>query len=182
MIPRNRHYLILTGITLLCGMLFYGIYNDLIILHLPSKKGVPPVYQSSAQRKKVKLIYFNQEKFLTEEQEILITNNNQQNLSNLITNWLNLLEEEEILSKKVTLQSVLTDKSDTEAFISFDRSPFLKEQSTYQKLMFIEALLKTIKGNGLPFISIRFLVNFKRFNDPHLDFSQSWPITGYMSP
>ena len=45
--------------------------------------------------------------------------------------------------------------------------------------MWIEELLKTIKESGIPVQTIRLLVYSKPLQDNHLDFSHSWPISGY---
>ncbi len=177
---KPRHYLILSGATLITGMLFYGIYNELVIVHLTSKKGILPAKQSTATRKNVKLIYPSGEKFITEEKELLISSNLPRTLQDVVTSWLTILQEEHPLPKKVAVQAVMTDKSGSEAYISFDSNFLSNEQSTYQKLMVIEGLLKTFKENKFPITSVRFLVNYKRLNDPHLDFSHSWPVTGYL--
>ena len=174
----TRQYLILSGCTLLAGILFYGIYNELIVFHLPSKRGTQPL-EEQVTHKNIPLIFWKNGSFLTEEKELLIRPNRQRTLNDLLTSWLNLLEEEHILKKKVSIQSIMLDASGSEASISFDRNPLGKEDSTYQKLMTLEGLLTTIKSSGLPLTSVRFLVNYKTINDPHLDFSHPWPITGY---
>ena len=83
------------------------------------------------------------------------------------------------MPKKVVIQSILTDASGREAFISFDRNPLAKEKSTFQKLMWVEGLLNTIKGSGLPIENIQLLIHHKPLSDAHLDFTHPWPISGY---
>ncbi len=175
-----RQYLILSCCALLGGILFYSIYNELIIFHLPSKRGEQQITQGKAYRKNIPLIYWKHDAFITEEKELLITLHTQRTLLDIMTSWLHLLEEERILQKRVSVQSIMLDASGSEASISFDRNPLGKEYSTYQKLMTLEGLLKTIKESSLPLTSVRLLVNYKTINDPHLDFSHPWPITGYL--
>jgi hypothetical protein len=84
------------------------------------------------------------------------------------------------MEKKVSLQSVVPSPSGVEAYISFDRNPFTKNQSTYEKFMWIEGLLKTVRENGIQLQSIYFLVHHQPLTDFHLDFSNAWPISGFI--
>lgn len=172
------HYLLISISTLLAGIVFYGIYNDFIIIRFPLKT-IPTALTTNAQKKNFKLFYWFQDKWHTEEKELL-AQNTVKTLTYLVTSWLALLEDERVMDKKVSVQSVLTDALGTEAYISFDRNPFSKESSTYQKLMWIEGLLKTIRENGIPLKNIRFLVHHRPLQDQHLDFSSAWPLTGYL--
>lgn len=163
---------------LLIGMLFYGIYNDLILIRLPFAHLSAPLH-SQANRKAVNLTYWNGTKWVIEEKEVLFSAQASRTLQDLVTSWLSLLEEDRRMPKKISLQSAMIDRTGTEAFISFDRNPLAKEQSTFDKLLWIEGLLGTIRTSGLPLQTIRLLVNAKPLTDIHLDFSHSWPITGY---
>ncbi len=176
---KSLHYAYLSLALFLVGMLFYGIYNELIIVRLPFKRVGTPVEQNESQRKLTKLIYWNGETFATEEKELLYSKNSLQTLNGLIASWLTVQEEEHFMPKKVTLQSVMVDASGHESYISFDRNPLPKEKSAYQKLLWVEGLLKTIKQSGIPIESIRLLVYSKPLHDTHLDFSHPWPISGY---
>lgn len=173
------HYLYMSFALFLGGLLFYGLYNELIILRLPFKASRQAAEQGQSQRKIMKLTYWNGTSFANEEKEILYSDNSIRTLTDLITSWLSTLEEEHMMPKKVSLQSVMLDASGSEAYISFDRNPLLKEKSTYQKLMWVEGLLKTIKESGLPLKGVRILVYAKPLNDTHLDFNHAWPLSGY---
>ncbi len=177
---QSRQYLVISLVTLVIGMLFYGLYNELIIIRLPSKKGGSIIEHSTSQRKTTKLIYWNNSSFVTEEKGVLISTDLTTTLYNLIMSWLTLLEEENPRQKKVSVQSIMLDKTGTELFLSFDRNPLTKELSTYQKLCWIEGLLRTLALQNLPIKTVQFLVHHKPLNDPHLDFSHAWPITGYL--
>lgn len=172
------HYLIISSAMLLIGMLFYGIYNDLILIRLPFAQLSAP-FHTQTNRKTINLTYWNGTKWIAEEKEILFSSAIARTLQELITSWLTLLEEDRRTMKKVSLQSALIDQAGTEAFISFDRNPLAKEQSTLDKLLWLEGLLNTIRASGLPIQTVRFLVNGKPLIDTHLDFSHSWPVTGY---
>ena len=175
-----KKYIVISTLMFFIGMLFYGFYNDLIIIRLPYKTQ-NAVFEHRAQRQQTPLWYWNGEKFISEEKELIFSPDTQKTLKDLIAMWLTHLEEEQGLSKMVAVQSVMLDPNMQTAFISFDRSPFKKSQSTYLKLMFLEGLLKTLKDSGIPLKKAQFLVNHTPLQDRHLDFSHAWSINGYLT-
>ena len=177
-IMRLKYFLLISSLTLFIGFVFYGIYNELILIRLPGKSKVAPL-QGTSTRKTMKVYYAKKDQWGAEDKEILVSSSLSQTLTNLITTWLNLLEEEGLMKKKVSIQSIMIDENGKELYLSFDRNPLAKEHATYQKLLWIEGLLKTIRESGLPVQSVRFLVYTKPLNDPHLDFTYPWPVTGY---
>ncbi len=172
-----RWYLLLSSLALIGSLLFYGLYNDILLIRLPSSGEM--VLTNSTKRKPIKFTYWNNKAFVTEEKEILFSTVTQ-TANNLVKTWLSLLEEEGLMKKKVGLQSIMVDQSGRELFLSFDRNPLTKEFSTLQKLQWIEGLLKTIRDSGMPITSVRFLVYTKPLHDIHLDFSHPWPVSGYL--
>lgn len=179
--------ILLMLVSIFFGSLYFAYSQGWIIIHYPSYK--TQVKQTEinlkAEKKQVRLLFWHNNKWLSESVEILITQNPAQTLQHLINNWLNLLDEEQFMQKKVTLQSALI-RSDNrnshidEAYLSFDRNPFDEESSTYQKLMWVESLLKTIRENGIVLQKIRFLVHHQIMQDNHLDFSNAWPLAGFL--
>jgi hypothetical protein len=176
----NKSYLILSLLLFGVGLLFYSWYNELIIIRLPFKKIGTPVSHDQSQKKLSTLTFFNGDTFTTEQRELLISENSIKTLNDLITTWLTIQEEEQIIHKKVALHSILLDNTGKEAFISFDRNPLLKDASIYDKYNWIESLLKTIKDNVTSVQTVRFLVQGKPLPDYHLDFNVAWHITGYI--
>ncbi len=183
--PLHTHlirYLLISLGMLGVGMLFYGFYNKLIIIQLPKHRQTHALEQRNAQHKPIRLWYWDGEQFAKEDKELIYSGNLQETLTDLVSRWLSLLEEESALSKKVTVQSVLLDTHTTTAYISFSRNPLKKEQSTYGKIMFFEALLKTLRESGIPLKKVYFLANHKPIQDAHLDFDRPWNSTGYTNP
>jgi hypothetical protein len=90
-------------------------------------------------------------------------------------------DEEQIMKEKICLQSVSLAINERDAVISFDRVPFNDQSSCFEKWMWVEGLLKTIKESGLILQSIRFLVHHQELVDTHLDFSNPWPGNGLLN-
>ena len=172
-------YMLISAATLLAGMLFYGFYNKLIIIRLPMTNRKLPTEHRYARRRQTRLWYYNGERYVKDDKELIYSANTQNTLTDLVASWLSFVEEEQGLLKKVSVQSVLLDIQKQTAFISFDRNPFEKEQSVYEKLMFIESLLKTLKDSSIEIKKVQFLAQHKPIDDEQLDFSRAWTVNGY---
>ncbi len=173
-------YLLISIAMLLLGMLFYGFYNKLIIIRLPVRRA-SLFERRSAFRKQVPLYHFNGSTFVKDDKELIFSANTQSTLQDIVASWLSYVEEEQGLPKKVSVQSVMIDAQKNTGYISFDKTPFTENQSTYSKLMFLEGLLKTLKGSTISLKKVQFLVHHKPLHDRDLDFSHAWTINGYTS-
>lgn len=174
----NKYYGIISFFTLLAGILLYAFYNEIIIIRIP-KNNAYFIKDVNVEKVKSDFFFFKDNKWYKEQKEIILSQNKIENLTYLINTWLTLYNEEKKF-RKINLQNALIDSNSVEAFISFDRSPFIKENSTYEKLMWIESLLKTISESKIKIQSVRFLVHHKPLNDFHLDFSKAWPLSGFI--
>lgn len=175
----KNFYIIISIIALSLGLLFALYQKELIILRLPS-------YSHDTKRNKktikknITLWYWNNSKWNPEQLDSIWATNELENIHILISNWLTLMEEEKVIDKKVILQNVLPSIDEAEVYISFDRTIFNEENSTLNKLMVIEGLLKTLKENGIQAQKAKLFVQHQPMADPHLDFSHPWPITGFL--
>jgi hypothetical protein len=179
------YYLILLIITFISGIIFFSLKKEWVILNVPKyqenllEKNKQKNYITT--KKTINLFYWHGNKWNKENTEILWSNNKIDNINKIINNWLNLVDEEKIIDKKVTLQNTLLSFDNQEIYISFDRNLLSSESSTYDKLMLIESLLKTLRDNNIENYKIYFLVNHAQMQDTHLDFTHAWPINGFIS-
>lgn len=175
-----KHYIYISCIALITGPLFFAFYNNWIIIHIPIHRKFTENSQSQSCKKNITLWYWHTNNWHQEKKELLWSELNTENLTHIITSWLTLLNEEDMLEKKISLQSVTLSSSGNEAYISFDHSPLGKQWSTHKKLFLLEGLLKTIRESGIKIQQVRFLVHHQPLHDHHLDFSRSWPVTGFL--
>ena len=169
------NYISLSLTAFFLGILLLSLHKNWIIIRLPIKTQIKQV--KHVNKKTVKLIYWDR-KWDKEELELIWSDDISQNLHYLINTWLTLLDEEKVMSKKVSLQSALLSNKD--AYLSFDRNPFNPEDSTFEKWMWVEGLLKTIKQNDIILQNVYLLTHHQTIIDDHLDFSRPWPITGFL--
>ena len=171
---------LLSLLCLLIAPIFFIFYNQRIILYFPITSHDSLISSSSNIAKQIVThIYYKNDTWKKETQELLWTDNNAKNIHQLINAWLTILDEERITPKKITLQSALISKTDT-LYLSFDHQILYKENSIFNKWMIIEGILKTLVTNNIPINRVQFLVQHQQLNDQHLDFSQPWPIQGFL--
>lgn len=175
----NRHWIIVSMISFCMAFIFYAFYHQWIIFRLPCNNTIASITPELIQKKSLIFYYFHDDKWKTEKQEMLWSDDKEKNILHIINAWLTVLDEEHITTKKTTLQSVLITSSD-HAYLSFDRTILNKEETIFKKWILVEGLLKTLKENDIAITHVQFLVQHQPLQDPHLDFSLPWPIHGFI--
>ena len=177
----NKTYALISVALFFTGNLYLTYSQGWILFLFPSYKteAETTAQQLRTQKKPATLFFWHNKRWNKEIVEILQTKDNAQTSQHLLNSWLTLLDEEQVMAKKVMLQSALLSNN-KELYLSLDRNPFNETDSTYDKLMWIEGLLRTVRHHNIPVQTIRFLVHHQPMQDYHLDFSNSWPLTGFL--
>ena len=174
----NKNYIIICLAAFGLSVLLFAYHREYIILNFKNN-----IEQSStiatAQKQNIILHFWQHNNWHSEQVPVLFSENSVANLQQLVSRWAQLLQEEKITKKKVVLQSATISFDTQELIISFDRVPWNKENSTYEKWMTIEGLLKTIKTVDPAIKRVRFLINQQPLQDTHLDFTNAWPLNGF---
>ncbi len=173
---------ILSIIAFLSGILFFLIYNDILVIKFISfnkNNFVGNFFDHSTVKKNVTFYYWKDEKFNTEKRDLIWLSDKAETLKHFVNDWLKILLEENIIKKRVILNSIALSKEKDIAYLSFDQSFLEQSWSIYAKWNCIESLLKSIKDADFKIKEIVFLVNNNAMHDEHLDFSQSWGILGF---
>lgn len=162
----------LVALSLLClasSFLIFALQRNWIILNFYTD--IPKSITTEICKKTVK-IHFWQNKWQSETVDILWDKNKpQKNLEHIIKSWLNILDEESVLTKKISVQYlILKEKL---GYLSLDSNPFNAELSTAEKLKILESLFVTI-DQYFPEIKLYILVHSDPLLDYHLDFSSPW--------
>jgi len=176
----SRSQLILISIAcFLIGLTFLAFQQNVIIFRNPFvRHNVQD--QLGVEKRKVKLFYWLHDSWKNESVEVIWSDNKAQTIKHLVDSWLTLMDEEKLMEKKTSLQSVILGSSENDIFLSFDRNPLSKESTVFEKWMWIEGLLKTLRDNDLKIQNVRFLVHHQDMYDLHLDFSNPWPTIGFL--
>lgn len=164
------------------GILWFALTQEWLIFNLPFGRGTSTTQISSpvTTRKRVALYLPKAGTLQREEREILWGDDTGVNGAYLVAAWLSMLEDEQLLAKKSSLQSVVSAHNGQELIVSFDRAPVNKNGSSAEKLFLIEGLLKSIRTALKTVTTVRLLVDHKSIQDPNLDFSRPWPVGGFL--
>lgn len=178
---RKKLILVIT-LTLTClGIIYFAVKHHYIILNFSSPTANQTYSSSSGKKKKALILYWNNDQWHQEEVSLLFNEHAYHTIYHLISQYLQLLLDESIIKQRTVVQQVLINYDDQEAYISFDRVPWHKESCTTDALMIIEGILRTIKINEPRIKKVRFLVNHQPMVNNHLDFSNAWPIEGFLA-
>lgn len=174
----KNFYYILSGSIFIFSILFYLFYSETIIIYW-NRGGYNTQKIDLMDKKKCALYYWANNNWVKEDVDVIWGTNKIKSITNLIESWLNLLEEENISDKKIGLQSISLDHSNS-LYINFAQPIFKKNLSTYAKLLWVQGLLKTLQANT-QIKTVQFLLRHRPLSDRHLDFSKPWPVTGYLN-
>ncbi len=174
-----KNYLYLCLICGILGILLFAFHKNIIIINNGQQIAVDQITKVTTKQK-ITFFYWNGHECVPETLILIMNSSPLENIEQIISHWAQLLLDEKIIKKKVSLQSVLMNGKQTELFVNFDRSPWNKESSTFEKWMIIESLLKTIKMNNATIKKVQFLVQHSPLADIHLDFNKPWPIEGFL--
>lgn len=167
----------------IAGLVFHAYQKEWIILVLPHQTADTATQDQAADttfvQKKITLHFWKHEQWHKEQTTVIWSSQPADNVKTVTNNWLMLLEDEKIIDTDIQLISAVIG-SNKELFLSFNKDLHNLQNSTYDKLMMVHALLKTLHENKIPVQSIRFLVHHQTLADDHLNFAISWPITGYL--
>ena len=176
---KAKSFIVILFLCGIAGTIFFLIQRNWLIIQFTYTQ--PPAAQQSAQavtsKKNIRIFYWSKSGWHHEEASIVWNeNNHEQALKQLIKQWLMTLAGEQLIPRNCALESVALSSSGSEAYVSFDRSFLLPEQSILKKWYVIEGLFKTIHYAGISLTSLMFLVHDQPMTDDHIEFSLPIPV------
>lgn len=178
---KNKRLIIILLCAFIAGFIWYAFTQEWFIINLPFGHRASSASSKIivTTHKKIGLYLPCKDTLKREERELLWSDQSAPDASYLLAAWLNLLDEEQLLRKKINLQAVTTAHNGQELIISLDRAPFNKNSSTTEKLLIVESLLKSIRESIPTIKTVFFLAHHKPINDGQLDFTRPWPVEGF---
>lgn len=163
------------------GALLFFFYTDTIIVRSPFRmqKNVEYLEKVSGNKRLATLYYWHEGSIRLESVNFVWDKDKSQSLSRLISLWLNIVHNEQLLDRKIILEAASISQEENCVYLSFSSTLFSSGDSTYIKWHMIEGLLKTISEMFGMVREVFFLVGHQPMKDSHLDFSQAWPIEGF---
>ncbi len=163
---------------LILGLLLIALKQNYIILNFWTSGTAQTA--SASHKKKVIIYFWHNDQWKQEEVQLLVDSHVYNNAYHMMSQYLQLLHDESIIKHKVNVQRVIMNYDNQEIFISFDRLIWNKDTCTVEKLMIVEGILKTLKKNEPSIKKVQFLMNHQPMTDAHLDFTNAWPIDGFL--
>lgn len=166
----------------LAGMGLWCFHQGIILVQLPHQtKPLQASTTTSTLKKSVTLYFGPHERDMHEVTDVVVTPGDERSeLNGLMCAWLRIAQQEQIISKKISLRSALLDQRSHTAYLSFNKPLFTKTMLIAQKWQLLEGILKTVR-TALPRIErVMFLVRHAPQLDQHLDCTQPWPIRGFI--
>lgn len=177
MMQRLYGVVFLSGVA---GLLLFAFANNYLIFTgfgIKQQSAYDLVHRAVSKRK-ISLFTVCDNNWQEEEVEVLWPYESEAQIQQIVTAWLAHNAEEKEVHCPLAVQSVLI--ANTALYISFDQSPFQKKDSLFEKLMWVEALLKTLREAGTKAPALYLLVDHSFINDPHIDCTRPWPLAGFL--
>jgi hypothetical protein len=174
------NYVILSCLALCAGIFLFCLVEEWIIIYIPTSKSDKVSTTHQCTPRSITLYKWSEGIWHSDIVPIVTPQHSQELLTLIVSAWLSMAYEEQLISYHVSLQSALCSLHEDTVYLSFSETIVQQNKSTFDNLLLIESLLRTIRTNTTQIHSCVFLVHHKPMQDAHLDFSQPWPITGFM--
>jgi len=164
------------------GFIFHAYQKEWIIITLPyqTTSFTEQKTTESFAQQKLPLYFWKNNAWHHEYSTVIWSSDIANNCKTLLNNLITVLEDESILESDIQIISA-TLSNQKELLLSFNKDMYTPEHATYDKIMIVHSFLKTLYENKIPIQSVRFLIHHHTIIDDHLNFSLSWPVTGYLS-
>jgi hypothetical protein len=175
---KRVHYLGACLTSVLVALLIFALSHEYIIINYGSKITAQEI-DAIAYKKNVTLYLYTSNMSYNEEIPLLTTSDLTHTIEQLISQWLSYAIQQKAI-KKIRLQHAVLSFNGTELFLSFDACLWDNQASTFERWMIIESILKTVHTYQSSIKKVRFLIDDQILSDRYLDFTNAWPIEGFM--
>ncbi|MBY0110294.1 MAG: N-acetylmuramoyl-L-alanine amidase [Candidatus Babeliaceae bacterium] len=169
--------LFLSCLAFTCGALWYAIQTEIIIFSFPAFAEY--TFQQTDKRK-ITLFWHTEKEIIKETTECIWSKSLNRNMHAVISTWLCYMQDENLLDKRVKLETVALVPAGHEVYLSFNYSLFEPQQTIIKKWYILESLFATLKPLFPELKMIRLLVNCQPLYDEHIDCSVSLPVTNFL--
>lgn len=168
----KQHWITISCLALISGILFYGFYDEKIHIDYSIRHEKLPEYNKIKQS--LTFYHLHNDVITTSTESYFTATFDEEAITNIINLWLSRSYEQEPKLEKIMCHS--TKIKNNIYYCSFNKSPFTTITSLYEKYAFCYGLVKTIDSFAPETIGIQFLINHSSFEDEDLDFSLPWSI------
>ncbi len=172
----------LSALTFIAGIILFAWRNEWIIIHIPAWfRPMSGETADAVNKKAVPVSFYKNDNWHTEQIETIWEHDGiAKNSTRLAGAYFSLLYEEALTEQKIGIEAAATDSKETTLYLSLTHNPLPTEATVKEKLMIIEGLLRTLHESIPSLAKLILLVHHQPLTDYHLDFTQPWPLGGFM--
>lgn len=173
----------LSALTFIAGIILFAWRNEWIIIHIPAWfRPMSGEHVGAINKKTVPVSFYKNDNWHTEQIETIWEQDGvAKNSTRLAGAYFSLLYEEALTEQKIGIEAAATDSKGTTLYLSLTHNPLPTEATVKEKLMIIEGLLRTLRESIPSLTKLTLLVHHQPLTDYHLDFTQPWPLEGFMN-
>lgn len=163
------------------GVCWYGYFNEWIILRNPWEIPHHTTAPTARLFKKEIILYFwLHDEWRNESITVRIAESLQEQALTILHAWFYEAAQSGFIPHPCTLETALYDARTSCLYLSCTTSPLDIQKSTYENLIVLESLLKTIRENIPHRIqSIQLLINHTILEHPYIICTKPMPISGF---
>jgi hypothetical protein len=167
------------GISVICGILLYGYFNELIIIKNPwnTSYNQNNTYQKPI-RTKILLFFWQHGQWKSESTSVVLSNTVQEKGLSILQAWIYEAYQNGFIKKNI-IEAVLFEPKHKCLYISCDAPLLNTDQSTLENLYILESLIKTVRVALAPDVQyMQLLVHHELYNNPHINCSKPFSMKG----
>lgn len=180
----NKTTVIFSLGALIASVFVFAWFHNWIIIIIPARQQnylMAHLPQARLCKKKV-VLFLPQKNLLSEETKEIVYSLEEKNLIAVVAQaWLNQAYEEQLIHQPIKVQSGALSFNKDELILSFDGVPFTNQAAIIDKIIIIEALIKTMHFACPHIQKIHLLCNHSPWLDDQLDFTFPWPVDPFFS-
>lgn len=173
----------LSALTFIAGIILFAWRNEWIIIHIPAWfRPMSGEHVGAINKKTVSVSFYKNDNWHMEQIETIWEQDGvAKNSTRLAGIYFSLLYEEALTEQKIGTEAAATDSKGTTLYLSLTHNPLPTEATVKEKLMIIEGLLRTLRESIPSLAKLILLVHHQPLTDYHLDFTQTWPLEGFIN-
>jgi hypothetical protein len=165
-----------------CGIGWYGYFNEWIIIRDPWKAPCTTMPHQRFCKKEIQLSFWRHHAWHSEYITARLGESLQEQLLTILHAWFHEAVQLGFVPSSCTLETALYDARTRCLYLSCTSSPLDIQKSTYENLMVLESLCKTVRENIPHHIQgVQLLVKHTLLEDPYIICNKPMAVSGFSS-
>jgi hypothetical protein len=164
----------------LSSVCWYGYFNEWLIIRNPWDAPCMILPSQRLSKKEIQLYFWRHHAWQSEYITARLPEPLQEQLLTILQAWFHEAIQLGFVPNTCTLEAALYDARTSCLYLSCTTAPLDTQKSTYENLMVLESLFKTIRENSPQHIqSVQLLVKHVPLEHPYIVCTKPLPISGF---